>query len=111
SLKQLTQEVPPPTYDFHYHYHFSETTNITKDDMKEEERKWTQVDVERHLDFFLSLCAKKRQLFEELVSVYIQSSDSIQKMIRNYSQKMIDTIGLAGLLELFQTFPSGAEDF
>jgi hypothetical protein len=32
-------------------------------------------------------------------------------MIRNYSQKIIDVIGLAGLLELFQTFPDGAEDF
>ncbi|CAI2163071.1 11321_t:CDS:10 [Funneliformis geosporum] len=111
SLKQLTLEVPPPTYDFHYHYHYSETTKIIKDEMKEEERKWTQVDVERHLDLFLSLVAKKRQLFEDLVAVYITSSDSIQKMIRNYSQKMIDTIGLAGLLDLFQTFPSGAEDF
>ena len=49
--------------------------------------------------------------FLRLVSIYIKSSDSIQKMIRNYSQKIIDTIGLTGLIELFQTFPNGAEDF
>ncbi|RIA86530.1 Symplekin tight junction protein C terminal-domain-containing protein [Glomus cerebriforme] len=61
SLKQLSQEIPPPTYDYHYHHS--------------------------------------------------EASDSIQKMIRNYSQKIIDTIGLAGLIDLFQTFPDGAEDF
>ncbi|GES80155.1 hypothetical protein RCL_jg23105.t1 [Rhizophagus clarus] len=80
SLKQLTQEIPPPTYDYHYHYH-TEASEIAKDEIKDEERKWTQVDVERHLDLFLSLCAKKKQLFEELVSIYIKSSDSIQKFI------------------------------
>ena len=68
SLKQLSQEVPPPTYDYHYHY--SGTSDLINDGMREEERKWTQVDVERHLDLFLSLCAKKRQLFEEYV-IYI----------------------------------------
>ncbi|RGB39636.1 Symplekin tight junction protein C terminal-domain-containing protein [Rhizophagus diaphanus] len=109
SLKQLTQEVPPPTYD--YHYHHSEVSELAKEEVKDEEKKWTQIDVERHLDLFLSLCAKKRQLFEKLVSIYIKSSDSIQKFIRNYSQKIIDTIGLTGLIELFQTFPDGAEDF
>jgi hypothetical protein len=63
SLKQLLQEVLPPTYD--YHYHHSEISDLAKDEVKDEEKKWAQIDVERHLDLFLSLCAKKKQLFEE----------------------------------------------
>jgi len=65
SLKQLYQEVPPPTYD--YHYHHSEISNVMKVETNDEENKWTQIDIERYLDLFLSLCAKKRQLFEEYI--------------------------------------------
>src|SRR5687767_13750657 len=68
SLKQLSQEVPPPTYD--YHYHHSEVSDVTKDEVEEEEKKWAQIDIERHLDLFLSLCAKKRQLFEEYIYIF-----------------------------------------
>jgi hypothetical protein len=49
SLKQLSQEVLHPTYDY---YHHSETSDVSKDEI-EEERKWTQIDIERHLDLFL----------------------------------------------------------
>jgi hypothetical protein len=67
SLKQLSQEIPPPAFD--YHYHHSEASNLTKDEIEEDEKKWMQIDIERHLDLFLSLCAKKRQLFEEYIYI------------------------------------------
>ncbi|RHZ62428.1 hypothetical protein Glove_340g38 [Diversispora epigaea] len=112
SLRQICHEIPPTLFDYHYHVGGVDDTKetITKDD-ELEMRKWAQQDVDRHIDLFLSLCSKKNELFHELISVYIQTPEPIQVMIRKNAQKIIDTIGLTGLIQLFRNFPNGAEDF
>ncbi|CAG8482736.1 6344_t:CDS:10, partial [Diversispora eburnea] len=112
SLRQICHEIPPTLFDYHYHVGGVDDTKeiITKDD-ELETRKWAQQDVDRHIDLFLSLCSKKNELFNELISAYIRTPEPIQVMIRKNAQKIIDTIGLNGLIQLFRTFPNGAEDF
>ncbi|CAG8605918.1 11050_t:CDS:10, partial [Acaulospora morrowiae] len=136
SLKQLCDENLPPLFDYHYHVSGTVDTRIIVED-NSETRKWNQQDVDRYINLFFSLCAKKNELFREygfvvaydltnftrstieskhsslllrLISVYIQTSEPMQVMIRKNAQKIIDTIGLPGLLQLFRTFPNGAED-
>ncbi|CAG8443895.1 1423_t:CDS:10, partial [Dentiscutata heterogama] len=109
SIKQLCDESPPPLFDYHYHVGGVNDTNMIEDE--DDQLKWNNHDVERHLDLFLSLCSKKSELFDQLLSIYVETPESMQILIRKNAPKMVDTIGINGLLHLFLTFPEGAEDF
>ncbi|CAG8827107.1 10890_t:CDS:2, partial [Racocetra persica] len=110
SLKQLCDETPPPLFDYHYHVDsMTDTKMVTEEE--NEPSKWNNHDVERHLDLFLSLCSKKSELFDLLLSIYVNTPESMQILIRKNAFKMVETIGINGLLNLFRTFPDGSEDF
>ncbi|CAG8483351.1 11018_t:CDS:10 [Dentiscutata erythropus] len=113
SIKQLRDESPPPLFDYHYHVGGVNDTamNTAMIEDEDDQLKWNNNDVERHLDLFLSLCSKKSELFDQLLSIYVETPESMQILIRKNAPKMVETIGINGLLHLFHTFPEGAEDF
>ena len=45
-----------------------------------------------------------------LLDVYVKTSEPVKNMIRKHAQKLVDIIGLNGLLETFQNFPDGSQD-
>ncbi|CAG8541921.1 297_t:CDS:10, partial [Gigaspora margarita] len=109
SIKQLCDECPPPLFDYHYHVDSVNDPKMIEDE--NELMKWNNNDVERHLDLFLSICSKKSELFDQLLSIYVKTPESMQMLIRKNAPKMVETVGINGLLNLFLTFPEGAEDF
>ncbi|KAI9323853.1 Symplekin tight junction protein C terminal-domain-containing protein [Dichotomocladium elegans] len=72
---------------------------------------WTEQDVVRHAELFFALCVKKNDLLDELFSVYIQTTDQVQRFIRQHIYQLIKSIGMHSpkLLETLRTFPPGAE--
>nr|CAG8563997.1 11786_t:CDS:10 [Entrophospora candida] len=52
----------------------------------------------------------KENLYKELLNVYVNTNESVKSMIRKYASKLVEIIGLNGLLETFQNFPDGTQD-
>ncbi|CAJ0832977.1 11997_t:CDS:10 [Entrophospora sp. SA101] len=52
----------------------------------------------------------KENLYKELLNIYVNTNESVKSMIRKYASKLVEIIGLNGLLETFQNFPDGTQD-
>lgn len=86
-------------------------TEEEKKEQVEEPAEWSEQDVVRHAELFFALCAKKNDLLDELFNVYIQSTDHVQRLIRQHIYNLIKSIGMHSpkLLDVIRNFPSGGE--
>lgn len=95
--------------------------------MTDGSEEWTEVDVIRHIELFLALCAKQPDLLKQyfsplfksdnddggnsLFEVYIVTSMEIQRVIRQHLSPLIKSIGMQSpkLLNIIRNFPPGGE--
>ncbi|CAH1757110.1 12849_t:CDS:10 [Entrophospora sp. SA101] len=61
-------------------------------------------------DFHYHFVDSKENLYKELLNIYVNTNESVKSMIRKYASKLVEIIGLNGLLETFQNFPDGTQD-
>jgi len=70
-------------------------------------------DIKRRLILYFAVCAKKHEMIQGLVEVYMQVPQNVKKLMLRLSPGLIRTMGMNSpyLLELLKNFPADAKTF